>query len=219
MPSQKFAFEKDGPERLEIAWDGGAFHADRNIRIYVEDELIASFDGPEILIAGWEKPINPDEKITVQIVGEYKHHFKVFYNGQEASQIFHTRKEAKSAYQFLFLFGGLQFVLGILSILQIWDNDFQPDSLLVAAATSLNIKPTMLRGGVFLFFGAIFLFFGYSVKEKKLFSLYPAIILALLFLIANLVIGSGLLSTIFLSFLLISVLINGRKAVLASSRT
>jgi lysylphosphatidylglycerol synthetase-like protein (DUF2156 family) len=64
MQKQSFAFERNGPRRLEIGWR--AFWKD--ITVWLDGQVIGTFDGQKELKAGKEFPLPDGSKLHIQLV-------------------------------------------------------------------------------------------------------------------------------------------------------
>lgn len=105
MPKRRFALEPDGPERLEITWEGGWFLVAANVRVKLDGKEIAVFPSPEVLRSE-QMVILPDgTNLTLCWTGSSN--FVVRRDGTDVSTLFHPKRSLKKGSQFFIILGGM----------------------------------------------------------------------------------------------------------------
>lgn len=104
MPKRRFALEPDGPERLEISWEGGWFLVAANVRVKLDGKEIAEFPSPEVLRSEQMVMLPDGTNLTLCWTGSSN--FVVRRDGTDVSALFHPKRKLKNGSQFFIIWGG-----------------------------------------------------------------------------------------------------------------
>ncbi|NUM46347.1 MAG: hypothetical protein HUU38_16720 [Anaerolineales bacterium] len=136
MPKRRFALEPDGPERLEISWEGGWFLVVANVRVKLDGKEIAVFLSPEILRSEQVVMLPDGTNLTLCWTGSSN--FLVRREGVDLSSLFHPKRKLKNDSHFLIIFGGtsvIWFIWELVSKETIYSSTFSIVSLSLGLTT------------------------------------------------------------------------------------
>ncbi len=155
MPTQRYALEAGGPQRLEISWRG--FWKDTTIQL--DGNAISTIPGQKELRAGQEFVLPDKSVLRVQLVTGLTSELRILRDGKPLpNSASDPATRLKTAYGIVFFIAGLNIVLGLVSEL------FQVEFL------------QQLGIGVFsIGFGLIFLALGFAVRRQSQIALIIAI--------------------------------------------
>jgi hypothetical protein len=157
MINAKYAFEKGGPKRLEILW----LARFSEVHIKLDGKEIASFNGPDTLLAGQEFTLDDGSRLKVQLAGRSMlSSFNVTLNGRSlSSNIPDAARRLKSVYQFLFMIAAFNILAGLTSF-----------------RSSLSAKYVIQNGWLLVICGLIVLVLALLVMRKSKIALTIAVI-------------------------------------------
>jgi hypothetical protein len=158
MPTQRYALESGGPERLEVTWKG----VYKNFTIKLDDKVIGSFPGQKELKAGQDFALPDGSVLHAQLIQKLSGaELQILRNGEPLpGSAADPEQRLKVAYGIVFFVAGLNIVLGLIAIL------FQIEFL---QAAGISIGSVV--------FGLIFLALGFLVKRGSAIALLIAIVL------------------------------------------
>jgi hypothetical protein len=161
MPSEKYALEIGGPERLELYRDN--FYSE--IRVYLDGNVIGTFANDKEFEAGRTFQLPDGSSLDVRLVKTlFKTQARVTRNGQPLlDSASNPVNRFFAAYISVFLAGGFCIIFGTLAL--IYQDDSSVDSL------GFNLF-TLICGGALLYLG-------YLVKQKSLIALAGAFLIFL----------------------------------------
>ena len=176
MPKQSFAFEKDGPKGLEVAWKGRW----KNVTVRLDGETMGPVLGQRELMAGQELQLPDGSTLSLQLVKKLTVlELQLLRDGQPLpDSATDPELVLRGAYVVLFFIAGLNIVLGSIAYL------FQAETLL-----------RMGMGFYSIIFGVVFLVMGRFVRRQSLIALVIAIVIFALDSILSLVLASSQGST------------------------
>jgi len=116
MPMRKYAFEKGGPERLEISWKGNW----ENTTIYLDGKEIGSIATQEELREGREFPLPDGSTLQVQLARGFLDalDLRVSRNGKPLPEVASEQvQKVIGAYVTIFFVAGLNVLAGVAAVL------------------------------------------------------------------------------------------------------
>lgn len=175
MPKQSYAFEPGGEKRLTIAWKGA--YAYKDFTVTLDNSILGVIPDQKALSSGQEFRLLDGSILKVQLVKKFTaNEVQVLHNGQPlpgSSSDPHAK--LKNAAYMVFFIGGLNFFLGIITLL--FDIEF-------LRALGVGFFSTI--------FGLVFLLLGFFVWRRSSIALILAIaIFALYGLLALFISVSG----------------------------
>ncbi len=108
MPQKRFVLEPDGPERLEISWEGGWFLVAANVRVKLDGKQIAVFPSPDVLRSEQMVMLPDGTNLTLCLKGSTN--FVVRQNGTDVSTLFHPKRKMRDLSHTLIVWGGLALI-------------------------------------------------------------------------------------------------------------
>jgi hypothetical protein len=158
MPTQRYALESGGPERLEVSWKG----VYKNFTIKLDDKVIGSLSGQKELKAGQDFTLPDGSVLHAQLIQKLSGaELQILRNGEPLpGSAADPEQRLKVAYGIVFFLAGLNIVLGLIATL------FQIEFL---QAAGISIGSVV--------FGLIFLALGFLVKRGSAIALLIAIVL------------------------------------------
>jgi hypothetical protein len=148
MINAKYAFEKGEPKRLEILWQARF----TEVQIKLDGKELASFNGPDLLLAGQEFILDDGSRLKIQLAGRsLLSSFKVTRNGQPLpSNKPDAARRLKSVYQFLFMIAAFNILAGLTSF-----------------RSSFSVQYVTQNGWLLVICGVIVLVLAFMVMRKS----------------------------------------------------
>jgi hypothetical protein len=201
MAKQSFALEPGGPKRLHITW-GGIY---RNIAVKVDDRTLGTIPDQRALVKGQDFRLPDGSKLHVQLVSTFMTaELRVLRNGEPLpGSPSDPIARLRNAYLLVYVVGGLNSLLGLLSLL-----------LKVQFLQQVGI------GLASFLFGLVFLGLGFLVQKRSLFALILAIVLFIIDGLSGLMFaaaagGSAPVTGLFVRIILLVPMIQGVSAIKA----
>ncbi|MBN1303341.1 MAG: hypothetical protein JXA13_02825 [Anaerolineales bacterium] len=136
MPKRKYPFEPDGPERVEISWEGSSIYPEKNIRVSFDGEPVGDFSRRVDLAFGKTFKLPDKSQLSVKLAGN---ELQVSRNGQSLAGFEARLREARSSWIFLAIAGIFEIALAGTAVLR-----------QASFPTGLNITSVALVGGLIL---------------------------------------------------------------------
>jgi len=172
MPTLTYALEKDGPQRLEIAWRGMY----RNVTVALDGNELGTIPDQRALAAGESFSLPDGSRLSVQLVRKLSGaELQVLRNGQPLpGSASDPESRLKGAYGIIFFVAVLNLVLGLITVLG--DVEF---------LQSIGIGPYSIA------FGVLFAVLGYFTMRRSVAALVLAIVLFALDAILGVALAAG----------------------------
>lgn len=135
MLNMKYALEKGGPKRLEIAWQTN--HSEFHIKL--DGKEIASFTSPEPLLAGQEFTLEDGSILKIQLPSRSKFAaFKITFNGFPLpSSMPPPEKRLKTVFQFILFIAAMNIIGSIASFRSFYSMKYLSPNAWILAAVGL----------------------------------------------------------------------------------
>lgn len=199
MPKQTYAFEPNGPKRLEVSWK--AFFKEITVRL--DGLIIGRIEDRDALRVGQEFRLNDGSLVKVQLAYNLAgSELQVTRNGQPLpGSASSPETRIKTAAAVIYFIAGINLLLGILSLL-----------------VRSELLESLGAGWFSLVYGGFFLAMGILVGRKSLWALIAALVVYLVDSVLGLVLifmsgGSPSVFNIMMRIILIVPLFQGIGAI------